>query len=168
MLSYLLLLSLHPCRWVTSRWSECSATCGSGFRYRQITCQQVKANGSVVTVLAGACMHQDRPAGRKPCTGYSCTAGTAQTREQVGHRVCRRHQCNHSVVWTSVFSCCCYHTNTLTAKMEARGNSCNCLQNSDLQSLVSWFCVTLIQQNQGIESRTQSETQVLVSECFIT
>uniref|UniRef100_A0A8C3M1R4 ADAMTS like 3 n=1 Tax=Chrysolophus pictus TaxID=9089 RepID=A0A8C3M1R4_CHRPC len=85
-----------PARWVTSRWSECSATCGSGFRYRQITCQQVKANGSVVTVLAGACVHQDRPVGRKPCTGYSCTAGTTQTKEQcsgscVGRPVASQH-----------------------------------------------------------------------------
>lgn len=81
-------MSLCPCRWVPGRWSECSATCGSGFRYRQISCQQVKANGSVETVLADACMHQDRPVGRKPCTGYSCTAGTTQTKEQVGYRVC--------------------------------------------------------------------------------
>jgi len=57
---------------------------------------------------------------------------------------CREHQCNHSIVWTSVFSCCCYHTNTLTAKLEAGGIGCNCLQSSDLQILVSWFCVTLI------------------------
>uniref|UniRef100_A0A8C2UB35 ADAMTS like 3 n=1 Tax=Coturnix japonica TaxID=93934 RepID=A0A8C2UB35_COTJA len=85
-----------PARWVTSGWSECSATCSSGFRYRQITCQQVKANGSVVTVLAGACVHQDRPVGRKPCMGYSCTAGTTLTKEQcsgscVGRPVASQH-----------------------------------------------------------------------------
>ncbi|KFW10919.1 ADAMTS-like 3, partial [Eurypyga helias] len=56
-----------PARWVTSPWSECSASCGHGFRYRQVTCQQAQADGSVLTRLPGACARSERPAGRQPC-----------------------------------------------------------------------------------------------------
>ncbi|XP_062998643.1 ADAMTS-like protein 3 [Elgaria multicarinata webbii] len=62
-----------PARWATSAWSECSASCGNGFRQRQRFCKQVKANGTAVTLPPGACAHQDRPLERKPCVGHSCT-----------------------------------------------------------------------------------------------
>ncbi|XP_026712235.1 ADAMTS-like protein 3 isoform X1 [Athene cunicularia] len=75
-----------PARWATSPWSECSASCGNGFHYRQVTCQQVKANGSVLTLLPAACTHRDRPVGRKPCMGHSCTVGTIQTKGQCSGR----------------------------------------------------------------------------------
>lgn len=76
------------CRWVAGPWSECSASCGSGFRHRQLSCHQVKANGSVLALLPGACSHRDRPAGRKPCTGHSCPVGPRQAKAQVSYSVC--------------------------------------------------------------------------------
>ncbi|XP_013812745.2 ADAMTS-like protein 3 [Apteryx mantelli] len=75
-----------PARWVTSPWSECSASCGSGFHFRQVTCQQTKASGSVLTLLPDACIHRDRPLGRKPCMIYSCTERTIQTKGQCSGR----------------------------------------------------------------------------------
>ncbi|XP_053127864.1 ADAMTS-like protein 3 isoform X3 [Hemicordylus capensis] len=62
-----------PGRWATSTWSECSVSCGNGFRQRQRMCKQVKANGTTVTLPLGACIQQERPVDRKPCSGHSCT-----------------------------------------------------------------------------------------------
>ncbi|XP_077173364.1 ADAMTS-like protein 3 [Paroedura picta] len=65
-----------PARWATSAWSECSASCGHGFRQRQRICKRVKANGLVATVPPTACAYQERPMERKPCVGHSCTGWT--------------------------------------------------------------------------------------------
>ncbi|XP_077642133.1 ADAMTS-like protein 3, partial [Lonchura striata] len=40
-----------PPRWVAGPWSECSASCGSGFRHRQLSCHQATANGSTLALL---------------------------------------------------------------------------------------------------------------------
>lgn len=76
------------CRWVAGPWSECSASCGRGFRHRQLSCHQAKANGSELALLPGACTHRDRPVGRKPCTGHSCPGGPAQAKTQVSYCLC--------------------------------------------------------------------------------
>ncbi|KAM7406639.1 hypothetical protein PAMP_001006 [Pampus punctatissimus] len=48
----------HP-RWVVSEWSKCSASCGSGWKQRQVSCQQLDARGAVRTVTATACGCKD-------------------------------------------------------------------------------------------------------------
>ncbi|NXB92812.1 ATL3 protein, partial [Vidua chalybeata] len=75
-----------PPRWVAGPWSECSASCGSGFRHRQLSCHQATANGSALALLPGACTPRDRPAARKPCPGHPCPLGPAQATTQCSGR----------------------------------------------------------------------------------
>ncbi|NXV04777.1 ATL3 protein, partial [Cettia cetti] len=75
-----------PPRWVAGPWSECSASCGSGFRHRQLWCHQAQGNGSALALLPGACRHRERPVARKPCTGHSCPGGTARAQTQCSGR----------------------------------------------------------------------------------
>nr|XP_014437122.1 ADAMTS-like protein 3 isoform X2 [Pelodiscus sinensis] len=62
-----------PASWVTSPWSECSASCGNGFRQRQVTCQQAKANGTTLRLSPDACVSKDSPLEKKRCIVHSCT-----------------------------------------------------------------------------------------------
>ncbi|XP_008576615.1 PREDICTED: ADAMTS-like protein 3, partial [Galeopterus variegatus] len=61
-----------PARWFTSVWSECSVSCGEGFHSRQVTCQQMRANGTAQVVSPRTCASKDRPLGRKPCSRHPC------------------------------------------------------------------------------------------------
>nr|XP_045000947.1 ADAMTS-like protein 3 isoform X1 [Jaculus jaculus] len=61
-----------PARWFTSVWSKCSVSCGEGFHSRQVTCKQTKANGTVQVVSPRACIPEDRPLGRRPCSVRPC------------------------------------------------------------------------------------------------
>uniref|UniRef100_A0A8C8SUX3 ADAMTS like 3 n=1 Tax=Pelusios castaneus TaxID=367368 RepID=A0A8C8SUX3_9SAUR len=97
--------NIHDCptRWVTSPWSECSASCGKGFRQRQVTCQQTKANGTTLTLSPEACVHKDSPLGKKTCAVHSCTEWIIQSWGQcsghcVGHAMGLQHHhiiCQH-------------------------------------------------------------------------
>ncbi|XP_069481103.1 ADAMTS-like protein 3 isoform X2 [Ambystoma mexicanum] len=71
--------NVHDCaaRWVTSVWTECSVSCGSGFQQRHISCQQTKANGTIHVLPSDACKHDSRPLGSKPCAGNPCTEWAA-------------------------------------------------------------------------------------------
>ncbi|KAM5170849.1 ADAMTS-like protein 3 [Mantella aurantiaca] len=61
-----------PVRWATSSWSECSASCGTGFQLRQVACQQIMADGSVKVLPLNFCGVTNRPAAKKPCVTNSC------------------------------------------------------------------------------------------------
>ncbi|XP_054858272.1 ADAMTS-like protein 3 [Eublepharis macularius] len=92
-----------PARWATTAWSDCSASCGRGFRQRQRVCKQVKANGVAITVPPGACADRERPLERKPCVGHSCTGWIIHPWGQcagrcIGHAVGSQHRlvrCQH-------------------------------------------------------------------------
>uniref|UniRef100_A0A8B9XYK3 ADAMTS like 3 n=1 Tax=Bos mutus grunniens TaxID=30521 RepID=A0A8B9XYK3_BOSMU len=64
-----------PPRWLTGAWSECSVSCGEGFRSRQVTCKRTRANGTVQALPPRVCILRDRPLGRRPCSSHPCVQG---------------------------------------------------------------------------------------------
>ncbi|CAK6972959.1 ADAMTS-like protein 1%2C partial [Scomber scombrus] len=61
-----------PPRWAVSEWSKCSVSCGSGWKQRQVVCQQLDVRGAVNTVAAAACEKMRRPADTEQCTANNC------------------------------------------------------------------------------------------------
>ncbi|XP_062417646.1 ADAMTS-like protein 3 isoform X2 [Pungitius pungitius] len=66
----------HDCppRWLVSEWSKCSASCGGGWRRRQVSCQQVDARGAVRSLTAASCEQMNRPPDSEQCTANRCPA----------------------------------------------------------------------------------------------
>uniref|UniRef100_A0A4W6CXC3 ADAMTS-like 3 n=1 Tax=Lates calcarifer TaxID=8187 RepID=A0A4W6CXC3_LATCA len=61
-----------PPRWLVSEWSKCSASCGSGWKKRQVSCQQLDASGAVRTLSAAACERMSWPTNTEQCTASNC------------------------------------------------------------------------------------------------
>ncbi|NXM84534.1 ATL2 protein, partial [Oenanthe oenanthe] len=61
-------------RWETSRWSECSRTCGEGFQYRTVRCWKMLAPGFDSSVYDHLCEAAGlaRPMERKACKNKAC------------------------------------------------------------------------------------------------
>ncbi|XDV27139.1 hypothetical protein PO909_030720 [Leuciscus waleckii] len=61
-------------RWETSRWSECSRTCGEGFQFRTVRCWKMMAPGFDSTVYDALCQAAElqKPMTRKACKSKSC------------------------------------------------------------------------------------------------
>ncbi|XP_045019747.1 ADAMTS-like protein 3 isoform X5 [Bubalus bubalis] len=74
-----------PPRWLTGAWSECSVSCGEGFRSRQVTCKRTRANGTVQALPPRVCIPRDRPLGRRPCSSHPCVQGLVEQGNQT-HR----------------------------------------------------------------------------------
>nr|XP_020726250.1 ADAMTS-like protein 3 [Odocoileus virginianus texanus] len=72
-----------PPRWLTGTWSECSVSCGEGFRSRQVTCKRTRANGTVQALPPRVCIPRDRPLGRRPCSSHPCVQGLVEQGNQV-------------------------------------------------------------------------------------
>ncbi|XP_055411906.1 ADAMTS-like protein 3 isoform X4 [Bubalus kerabau] len=71
-----------PPRWLTGAWSECSVSCGEGFRSRQVTCKRTRANGTVQALPPRVCIPRDRPLGRRPCSSHPCVQGLVEQGNQ--------------------------------------------------------------------------------------
>ncbi|OWK08784.1 hypothetical protein Celaphus_00015255, partial [Cervus elaphus hippelaphus] len=71
-----------PPRWLTGTWSECSVSCGEGFRSRQVTCKRTRANGTVQALPPRVCIPRDRPLGRRPCSSHPCVQGLVEQGNQ--------------------------------------------------------------------------------------
>lgn len=61
-----------PAEWVTGSWSECSRTCGDGFRERDVTCQSVNPNGQQRSKEESECSSMVKPKNRIPCMETTC------------------------------------------------------------------------------------------------
>ncbi|XP_015284634.1 PREDICTED: ADAMTS-like protein 2 [Gekko japonicus] len=61
-------------RWETSRWSECSRTCGEGYQYRTVRCWKMLAPGFDSSVYDDLCESAGlaRPMERKSCVNKPC------------------------------------------------------------------------------------------------
>ncbi|TRY56837.1 hypothetical protein DNTS_004106, partial [Danionella cerebrum] len=61
-------------RWESSRWSECSRTCGEGFQFRTVRCWKMMAPGFDSSVYDELCQGVDlqKPITRKACKSKSC------------------------------------------------------------------------------------------------
>ncbi|XP_026790363.2 ADAMTS-like protein 2 isoform X6 [Pangasianodon hypophthalmus] len=61
-------------RWETSRWSECSRTCGEGFQFRTVRCWKMMAPGFDSSVYDDLCHAAElhKPMARKSCRSKSC------------------------------------------------------------------------------------------------
>ncbi|NXD15270.1 ATL2 protein, partial [Nothocercus nigrocapillus] len=64
----------QPRRWETSRWSECSRTCGEGYQYRTVRCWKMLAPGFDSSVYDDLCesVGLARPMERKACKNTAC------------------------------------------------------------------------------------------------
>ncbi|XP_066557584.1 ADAMTS-like protein 3 [Amia ocellicauda] len=85
--------STQPCNiqdclpsWVSTVWSKCSTSCGRGFRQRQVSCQQVAADGAVRILLPTACEREPQPSEREECQSDTCTEWVVSPWEQCSSR----------------------------------------------------------------------------------
>ncbi|OAD54584.1 ADAMTS-like protein 1, partial [Eufriesea mexicana] len=60
-----------PVKWSTGDWSKCSKTCGVGVRVREVTCEQVMAQGHTQSREEHECP-SPKPASKKPCNTREC------------------------------------------------------------------------------------------------
>lgn len=59
-------------RWLVSDWSKCSTSCGSGWKQRQVSCQQLDARGAEKNLTAASCERMSRPADTEQCSANNC------------------------------------------------------------------------------------------------
>ncbi|XP_062338182.1 ADAMTS-like protein 2 isoform X2 [Osmerus eperlanus] len=61
-------------RWESSRWSECSRTCGEGFQFRTVRCWKMMSPGLDSSVYDDLCEGAElhKPMSRKACRSSSC------------------------------------------------------------------------------------------------
>ncbi len=55
-----------------SGWSTCSASCGSGYRSRQVKCIQVNVNDQVIVDNDGLCSATGKPVAVEACNTHAC------------------------------------------------------------------------------------------------
>uniref|UniRef100_A0A8C9TLG5 ADAMTS like 3 n=1 Tax=Scleropages formosus TaxID=113540 RepID=A0A8C9TLG5_SCLFO len=61
-----------PPSWEATVWSECSVSCGLGFRQRQVRCHQRQAQGTLRVLPESMCGAALRPPDREECHSHVC------------------------------------------------------------------------------------------------
>lgn len=65
-------LTLCLFSWMVSEWSKCSVSCGSGWKQRHVSCQQLDARGEIKTLTASTCERRSRPRDTEHCAANNC------------------------------------------------------------------------------------------------
>ncbi|XP_035211737.1 A disintegrin and metalloproteinase with thrombospondin motifs 9-like isoform X2 [Stegodyphus dumicola] len=55
--------------WRKRKWSKCSAVCGRGYKFREVSC----VSGNNMTVADSFCSHKRKPRIKRKCHQYHCT-----------------------------------------------------------------------------------------------
>ncbi|XP_038067052.1 A disintegrin and metalloproteinase with thrombospondin motifs 18-like [Patiria miniata] len=61
-----------PARWIPNGWSDCSASCDTGFMTRTVMCQSMDSSGRSITKPQAMCSGEHQPPLRRSCNLRAC------------------------------------------------------------------------------------------------
>lgn len=61
--------------WVTGSWSQCSKTCSTGIRFRDVACVKISSEGFILNGTSNKCSNESKPTSEELCNYGECSAG---------------------------------------------------------------------------------------------